>query len=159
MSATRGKNCTIAVEWDAFIELAAQEVFQLMLNASLVPVAELRTPHSEITAMVGLAGQMCGVFSIECSSEAAVQITSAMLGVASGATNEETCDAVGEVCNMVAGNFKSKLEGVGDGCMLSVPTVVSGVDYAVRCLARGDSIEKLFHFKGEPIRIALEVEG
>ena len=35
-------------------------------------------------------------------------------------------DAVGEVCNMVAGNFKNKISGISDGCKLSVPTVITG---------------------------------
>ena len=38
-------------------------------------------------------------------------------------------DALGEICNMVAGNFKNKVSGLGNGCMLSVPTVITGRDY------------------------------
>ncbi len=159
MIKTGGRERAIAAEWGALIELAAQEVFRMMLNGSLDSVDELRAPHPDITAMVGLAGQICGVFSIGCSSEAAVQMTTAMLGLEPGENNQETWDAVGEVCNMVAGNFKSKLNGVGDGCMLSVPTVVTGVDYAVRCLARGERMERVFRFHGEPVWIVLEVEG
>ncbi len=149
----------ITPQWGDFIQLAAQEVFNLMLNADLAPVGGVCAERPEITAVVGLAGQICGVFSVGCSSEAAVQMTTAMLGLKLEAGNPETWDAVGEVCNMIAGNFKSKLQGTGDGCMLSVPTVVTGFDYAVRSLARGERLEKVLQFHGETIWIALDIEG
>jgi len=67
-------------------------------------------------------------------------------------------DAVGEICNMVAGNFKNKISGLGDGCMLSVPTVISGADYNLRTLIDGE-IRIVFLFEGEPVVFSLEVHN
>jgi CheY-specific phosphatase CheX len=40
--------------------------------------------------------------------------------------------ATSEICNMVAGNFKNKISGLGDGCcMLSPTSVITGEDYTV----------------------------
>jgi CheY-specific phosphatase CheX len=39
-------------------------------------------------------------------------------------------DALGELCNMVARNFKAKIPTLSDHCMLSVSTVISGENYA-----------------------------
>jgi chemotaxis protein CheX len=145
--------------WGSLIEVAAAEVFQMMLNCDLTPASLDRPRVADVTAVVGLAGQLCGVFSIRCSSQAAVLMTAAMLGISPEAVDQETWDAVGEVCNMVAGNFKTKLEGVGDRCMLSVPTVVCGADYIVRSLANGQRVERAFLFQAEPIWITLDTEG
>ena len=36
---------------------------------------------------------------------------------------------LGELRNMIAGNFKLKVTSLADHCMLSVPTVITGDDY------------------------------
>ena len=85
------------------------------------PPAEQRL---DITAMVGLAGQLCGVLTVRCNSKSASRMASEMLGIEADPAGPEMWDAVGEVCNVTAGNFKNKITGLGDGCMLSVPTVI-----------------------------------
>jgi chemotaxis protein CheX len=144
-------------EWGPILEVATQEVFQMMLGCSLEPFAESVRSQLEVTAVVGLAGQLRGAFSIRCSGRAAILMTSAMLGIEEHEVTEESWDAVGEVCNMTAGNFKAKLEGLGDNCMLSVPTIVSGADYTLRSLADGGSVLRDFSFKGEQVSVCLEV--
>jgi Chemotaxis phosphatase CheX len=54
-------------------------------------------------------------------------MASRMLGVQPGEIGREGCDAFGEICNMIAGNFKNKISGLGNGCMLSVPTIISAI--------------------------------
>jgi hypothetical protein len=44
-------------------------------------------------------------------------------------SEDQVCDAIGEICHMVAGNFKNKLIGLVNSCMLSVPAVVTGRSY------------------------------
>jgi chemotaxis protein CheX len=68
-------------------------------------------------------------------------------------------DAIGEVCNMIAGNFKNKLSGMGSGCMLSVPTVITGGDYTFHSLADDGSLEVRLLFEGAPIQVALEIHS
>ncbi len=68
-------------------------------------------------------------------------------------------DAIGEIANMIAGNFKNKLSGMGDGCMLSVPTVITGSDYCCRSLSDTGPLEVTFGFEGAPIRVELEVHS
>ena len=53
-------------------------------------------------------------------------MASKMLEVEEDKTGSELADAMGEICNMVAGNFKNKIAGLSAGCMLSVPTVITG---------------------------------
>jgi len=67
--------------------------------------------------------------------------------------------AVGEICNMVAGSFKSKVVSLEDRCMLSVPTVISGDSYELHSLASGERIELPLMFGGEPLWFSLEVQN
>jgi len=104
--------------WIQLIEVAAREVFELMLGCQLTLSATAETPVG-VTAMVGLAGQLCGVLSIRCCGDTAALMTSKMLGVALDEVGPDVGDALGEVCNMVAGNFKNKIAGLANGCLLS----------------------------------------
>jgi chemotaxis protein CheX len=68
-------------------------------------------------------------------------------------------DAFGEVGNMIAGNFKNKISGMGDSCMLSVPTVITGTDYSVHSLADSDGVEVRQLFEGSPFLVMLEIHS
>ena len=70
-------------EWTPLLELAAREVFELMLSSQLTVSATAEEPNLEITSMVGLAGQLCGVLSVRCSGKAAALMASKMLGITS----------------------------------------------------------------------------
>lgn len=128
-------------KWAPLLDVAIREVFELMLNEQLTVTSD-PPQHQQpaITAMVGLAGQVCGVMNIRCGLPVAIRMASKMLGSVPAPGSPEIQDAFGEICNMVAGNFKNKIAGLGDNCMLSVPTVVTGSDYSLRSLADSDTI-------------------
>lgn len=100
--------------WLPTLQLAMQEVFELMLACPLQVPQEPPTEEGlDITSMVGLAGQLCGILSVRCSSKSAARMASRMLGIDADKAGPERWDAVGEICNMVAGNFKNKIAGLG----------------------------------------------
>jgi chemotaxis protein CheX len=145
--------------WLSTLELAMREVFELMLGCPLaIPPEPPATEGLDITSMVGLAGQLCGILSVRCSAKSAARMASRMLGVDAEKAGPEMWDAVGEVCNMVAGNFKNKISGMGDGCMLSVPTVITGGDYSVHSMVN-ENIHATFLFEGEPVALSLEIHS
>ena len=112
--------------WLPVLELAVEEVFEIMLGTRLKPVAPSEhKPDGGFTAMIGLAGALCGILTVCCNAKTADQIAKSMLGDTANSP-EEVGDALGEICNMIAGNFKNKLAGTDERCMLSVPTVISG---------------------------------
>jgi len=145
--------------WNHVLEVAAREVFELMLGCKLTvpgtPPQDLR----EITAMVGLAGLLCGVLSIRCSLKSATIMASKMLGVTPEQVGKEMYDAFGEICNMVAGNFKNKIARLGNGCMLSVPTVITGEDYDLYPLADSEALELRLLFENMPLTISLQIHS
>jgi chemotaxis protein CheX len=147
--------------WRPLLEVATREVFELMLRSqlSLAESAEAKPPH-DVTAMVGLAGKLCGMLSFCCDKKAALLITSKMLGVElDKISKNEMSDALGEVSNMVAGNFKNKISGLGDGCMLSPPTVVTGSDYDTYSLADRPGLEIKLVFENMPVIITLQIHS
>jgi chemotaxis protein CheX len=145
--------------WLPLLEVAAQEVFELMLNCRLtMPQAPMEGVR-DITSMVGFAGKLCGVFSIQCSYKSAELMASKMLGVEPDKVGAEVCDAFGEVCNMVAGNFKNKISGLGTGCMLSVPTVITGTDYRLHSVTGPGPLEVALLFENLPMVISLQIHS
>jgi len=145
--------------WGPLLQLATCEVFQLMLGAELVlPEGEVKSP-SGVTSMVGLAGLLCGVMTVHCDQKSATLMTAKMLGLPLDKVAAEMPDALGEICNMVAGNFKNKITGLGDGCMLSPPTVVIGSDYSTYSLADSPALEVRLLFEGMPLVVTLQIHS
>jgi hypothetical protein len=67
--------------WKSILECAAAEVFEMMAGVHLQQYsAPLEEPKSELTAMVGLAGALCGMTTVRCSQTASVKLASLMLG-------------------------------------------------------------------------------
>jgi chemotaxis protein CheX len=136
--------------------LGAQEVFEMMVGTVLTRCPEPQPIAAQFTAMVGIAGPLCGLLSIHCSKQAALLIAARMLGVPIEEAGPQAWDAMGEVCNMVAGSFKAKLGEVGESSMLSVPSVVSGRDYRLRPMTSGMVTELRLQFDDEPIWFRLQ---
>jgi chemotaxis protein CheX len=146
--------------WLPILELSVQEVFEIMLGCRLEPAsASEHPPSGEFTAMVGLAGSLCGLLTVCCGARAATSVASRMLGEEAANIEAQVWDALGELCNMIAGNFKNKLAGADGTCMLSVPTVVSGGEYSYHSLADGESLETTMLFDGSPVVIRLELHS
>jgi chemotaxis protein CheX len=145
--------------WVPLLEMATREVFELMLGCQLALSSPPEASTPEVTAMVGLAGQLCGVLSVRCHAKAAALMTSKMLGVELDKVGPEVSDALGEVCNMVAGNFKNKIAGLAEGCLLSPPTVVTGSDYSLHSLAETPGLEIGMLFEGMPMVISLQIHS
>jgi chemotaxis protein CheX len=146
-------------DWVPPMEVAAREVFELMLGCKLTVQEAPSDAKLEITAMVGLAGKLCGVFRIRCDAKVAALIASKMLGIDVDKVGAETSDAMGEIANMVAGNFKNKISGLGDTCMLSPPTIITGSDYDTRSLVDAPVVELNLLFENMPLVITLQVHS
>jgi chemotaxis protein CheX len=142
--------------WRTFLELSAIEVFEMMAGVRLEPIPTPGgEPQGNRTAMVGMAGALCGMTTIRCSSETAARLASFMLGGEASSNPATIGDALGELCNMVAGNFKSKVSSLADRCMLSVPTVISGGDYVMQPVSSNESVTLVLSFEGALVWISL----
>lgn len=108
----------------------AKEVFETMIFMDLEESSET-DQHIEGNALLGsitFTGSLEGCLTICCSVVSAKTIAANMLGMdpSEQLSEEEICDAIGEVANMVMGSVKSRLaDSVGD-LQVSIPSVVSG---------------------------------
>jgi chemotaxis protein CheX len=131
-------------EWEELLRAGAQEVFEMMIGMSLSRCPDdAKRSVGGFTAVIGLTGPINGVFAIRCDRQTATGLACGMLGVDAEAAQAEIWDALGEVCNMVIGNFKAKTGTLGERSILSVPTVIHGHDYRVRPLVNGSAVECL----------------
>ena len=136
---------------------AATDTFSMMVGAEVtIPEGNDIPVFKDVTGVVGIAGAFRGILSVRCGTLTAARIASQMLGVSLDEGAAQKCDAIGEICNIVAGDFKEKI-GLGDKCMLSVPTVIEGKDYQIHSRAADDVIELPIMLAWEPLWIALAI--
>lgn len=124
---------------------ATQDVFTTML-ALEIKSGEPRwessqpSPLNGVVGLVGLAGTWTGAGCISCSSEFACTISGKLLMAEYPSVNEDVLDAVGEVTNMIIGNFKIFAEDVLGQLGLSIPTVIFGHNFTARSMNTGEWI-------------------
>lgn len=141
----------------ANLQRATEEVFDLMLASPLATYPDSPPAGAlDVASMVGLTGAFPAVLTMRCSSRSAARMALLMLGIDSENAGQAMWDAVGEISNMVAGNFKHLVDGLEQGCFLSIPTVITGADYRMQAMA-SDDLHLAFLFEGEPIVFSLEV--
>jgi chemotaxis protein CheX len=138
---------------------ATKEVFSTMVMMDLEDAYPLREPvtrfHCSITGMVGLAGTYTGILSVHCQQAFALRITSNMLGMDVEEIGEDVNDALGEIANMLGGHVKQVFSKGGLDLNLSIPTVITGEDYSVNCMADKDCVIIPFLWNGDQFLVGL----
>jgi chemotaxis protein CheX len=112
-------------------------VFSTMLGSEIecgAPYEDSTTepPHPGLTGLIGMAGAWIGSVSISCDASVGCKVASLMLGMEFSEVGEEVLDALSEITNMIAGNFKTEVEPSLGPLGLSIPTVVFGLHYTAR---------------------------
>ena len=125
------------VDLKSFVTNSVTSVFETMLAMRLEPEdppnRQSVTTGKHVVGTVGFAGVVMGNVNIFVSRDFARAMTAAMLGMAvediSG--DEEVNYVIGEVCNMVGGDLKSRLCDAGFSCSLSIPSITFGDSFRV----------------------------
>jgi chemotaxis protein CheX len=143
---------------------AVSEIFRMMFCFEINPV-DVQNPNlispelDERTAVVGFSGPMRGSCHIRIGLPAATAIASAMLG---GVPIEEDDgsinDALGELCNMLAGGWKNAIPALSSACTLSSPTVISGHDYKIHIRQPSVSLSRTYKFDIHALHLTLYCE-
>jgi len=130
------------------LDEAVDEVFSLMMGMPCVAVGESPIEeHETISAVIGLAGVMSGACVLQSGEKVALRIAECLTGMPILELDATVKDAVGEVCNMVAGAWKGKLPALASGCMLSTPTVVTGTNYQLHTQRAEFQMERYYKFE------------
>jgi chemotaxis protein CheX len=140
------------------------EIFAVMFGLEIHPVhidaLDGNLPESdEITAIVGFSGAMRGCCRIQVSSLAAKSIASAMLGGLPIEEDDDSIhDALGELCNMLAGGWKNSIPSLCSECALSPPTVISGNDYKVHIRKPVVQLARTYKFDVHVLHLVLHCQ-
>ena len=106
---------------------------------------------------VSFAGEVVGSLTIYVTQGFARVITAAMLDmeVAEVESDEEVHDVIGELCNMIGGDLKSRLCDNGFPCVLSIPAITCGNDFKIE--SKGWMRKERFGFKHQEHSALVEV--
>ena len=125
---------------EVLLKSAVCDVLRTMLNfdAHSVPLdKEVAKSEAHVAGSVGFIGTMSGVVYIYTSATFAARMTSLLLGLAEREipADELVNDAMGELANMIVGNFKSALVERGLSCVLTIPSIVRGTHFSIEAVS------------------------
>jgi chemotaxis protein CheX len=120
----------------------AESVFASMLGLYVQP-SDAPLPSTDmITGAVYYAGPWKGAVLLQCDLPEACDFTARLMGIEKPTGfNEDVRDAVGEVTNILAGNFKPILP---HGVALSMPSVVAGAPSCLKICGNGPILKLAF---------------
>ena len=118
-------------------------VFSTMLGLEVEPIeifADKTSPAMDdgVMSFVGITGTWVGSGILSCSAAFACRLCDLFLLTQVPAVNEEVLDAIGELANMIVGNFKTSAEEEVGPLGLSVPTVVYGRNFTSKSPGSND---------------------
>jgi chemotaxis protein CheX len=142
------------------LDASVEEVFQTMLGVncrrdSSPPILE---PES-VTAVVGFGGLLSGACVFRSGSTAARKIAAHMTGMEFEEVDDTVKDAIGEICNMLAGSWKGKVPDLSANCGLSVPAVITGRDYKLHVQAPEFQLNHAYRFEDMSFAVTVVCDG
>lgn len=135
------------LDWRNRLDSAVSEVFEMMLARSCAPTEDCNRIEHPILARILFSGAIHGECVLFTSRSVAQVTAEALLGVSSEPDSSMIEDAVGELCNMIAGGWKSKLGSEEAGCAISPPTVSTGEDVEAD-VRLGTGFRRFYCFEG-----------
>ena len=112
---------------------------------------------NRIVGSVSFAGDVMGNVNIHVTDVFARLMTAAMLDMQMSEIEgeEEVHDVIGELCNMIGGDLKSRLCDFGLPCKLSIPSIACGNSFTVR--SKGWASKERLSFRHEGHTALVEV--
>lgn len=122
----------------AFISNAMRDIFDRMFAMDLALSngdSQEAENGSSIVGSVSFTGDVMGSVNIMVHDNFARLMTAAMLDMEVDEIDdyEDVYDVIGELCNMVGGDLKSRFCDHGLPCSLSIPSIASGNNIKVEC--------------------------
>ena len=143
------------------LDSAVAEVFHMMMAVSCVPDTSFAAVENEpiVTGVVGLAGALSGACVLRMEEPAALAMAGMLVGTPMQTFDDMVKDALGEVCNMLAGAWKGKLPEISANCMLSVPAVVSGTNYELHMQKPDLRLDRMYRFGDHAFTFSIVCDG
>ena len=143
---------TLQSQLAASLHGAVTEVFTSMLGTEVTIWEEqtepiLPHPHDGVLSLIGLAGHWVGSGVLFCQTRTACDLSARLLMTEVSEVNDEVRDAIGEITNMVIGNFKNCLESENIEVRISTPTVIDGTRLKARNLSSEFTVSTWFAYE------------
>jgi len=138
------------------LDASVEEVFHLMLGVDCrrEPAPAVIEPES-VTAVVGFGGLLSGACVFKSGSSAAMKIAAHMTGMEFDEVDDTVKDGIGEICNMLAGSWKSKVPNLAANCGLSIPAVITGRDYNLHVQAPEFRLNHTYRFEDASFEVTI----
>ena len=145
------------------LDTSVNEVFEMMLGVACrregaAAGAHPKEPDS-VTAVVGFGGLLSGACVFSTGGKVALKIAEQMTGMEFAEIDDTVKDAIGEVCNMIAGAWKGKVPDLAANCGLSVPAVITGRDYVLHVQAPEFQLHHVFCFGESRFEVTIVCDG
>jgi chemotaxis protein CheX len=148
------------------LDSAVDEVFQLMLGLECRHEPDCQRDRGfeereqeSVTAVVGFGGLLSGACVLSSGRTIALEIASRMTGIEFNDVDDTVKDAVGEICNMLAGAWKGKVPELAANCGLSVPAVITGRDYKLHVQAPEFQLNHRYCFGESRFSVTIVCDG
>lgn len=122
---------------DAIIS-SCQEIIEMMMPLSLteemhkrpLPLStSISDIQDDVVASIGLTGEHSGTISLYLSLQMALQMAGWLMEETYTKVDNEVCESIGEIINMIAGGLKNRLSSAEFEIFeISIPIVISGND-------------------------------
>ncbi len=86
---------------------------------------------AEVSAIIGLSGEIAGSAVISLPKKLALKVASVMLMEELDEINDDVKDAIGELANIVVGTARNKLKDSGHDVTISTPTIIVGLGHEI----------------------------
>jgi len=142
----------------AAIQHATGDVFSTMLSMEVTSLEPYRQPckpepANGVIGLIGLTGRWMGTGSIACTGELARKISGQLLMAEYASVDQEVLDAMGEITNMIIGNFKNAMEDEAGQLGMSIPMVVFGHNFMAGTSQSVDWVVVPFTCGGERLEV------
>lgn len=124
---------------------AAKNVFETMVFTKLEPqkpsIKKTNVAQGDISAVLGLSGKISkegsqsnyrALLVISWPYETYFKVASAMLMQEYKEYCADIADVGGEICNMIMGNAKRELSGMGYTSNMAIPSMIEGKDHTIK---------------------------
>jgi CheY-specific phosphatase CheX len=156
-----GLGCALLLAMGTPLAQALVKTFQLMLSLKLEttdPSAALLLLQQHVLGTIGFSGKAEGLVHLRLDVESARQVAARILGMDAHHITDagEINDTVGELLNIITGNFKSNLCDAGLDCRLQPPRVTQASDFSAPKIP-GGSMEYMA-FRADRILVFVDVQ-
>jgi chemotaxis protein CheX len=142
------------------LDASVEEVFGMMLGVTAARIeGPLPAEQESVTAVVGFGVLLSGACVFRVGARNAMQVAALMTGMEFSEIEDTVKDGIGEICNMLAGAWKSKIPGLAANCGLSVPAVITGRDYNLHVQAPEFQLLHNYSFDGACFAVTIVCDG